>query len=117
MDSDTDHQKRLTLNNDIANLVIEADHHARRRRKAIEIRREDVMTALAARRRRNSLLADKLSKSRMAAQSQRQWRGRGLGQVLVYSLESLGSAPHSYHANVWAGRSGIINVKQKQTQR
>ncbi|MEC8023904.1 MAG: ATP-binding protein [Myxococcota bacterium] len=113
-----DHQKRLTLKfNDIATLVIEADHHARRRKKATVITRDDVMTALAARTRRNSLLADKLHREIQDGRTMITIQGSVIGQVnglAVYSLgESRFGTPTRITANAWAGRSGVVNIERE----
>jgi lon-related putative ATP-dependent protease len=114
----SDHQKRLTLKfNDIANLVIEADHHARQRKGAKQVSRQDVDTALAARRRRNSLLADKLHREIKDGRTIITVKGAVVGQVnglAVYSLgESRFGTPTRITANVWAGRSGVVNIERE----
>jgi lon-related putative ATP-dependent protease len=110
-------KRRLTLKfNDIANLVIEANYFAERKRAKV-ITRQHVKDALRARRHRNALIEDKLQREIMEGRQLVDTTGEAVGQInglAVYSLGELSfGKPSRITANTFAGKSGIVNIERE----
>jgi predicted ATP-dependent protease len=112
-----DSKDRLTLKfNDIANLVIEADLHARES-KAKRIARKHIEQAIREREHRSSLVADKLLREIDEGRQLIDVDGEEVGQINGLAVYSAGALrfgkPCRITANTYAGKSGIINIERE----
>jgi len=110
-------KKRLTLKfNEVANLVIEADYHARKKRAKV-ITRQHIKLALKEREHRNSLIADKLHREIVEGRQMISITGADTGQINGLAVYSLGELrfgkPSRITVNTYAGKSGIINIERE----
>ena len=111
-------QRRLTLKfNDIANLVIEGDYHARRQRKTKLISRSHIAKALSERVHRCSLAADKMHREYVEGRQLLEVTGAVVGQINGLSVYSLGDAvfgrPTRITTNTFVGKGGVINIERE----
>ena len=109
---------RLTLKfNDIANLVIEANHHARRTKGVKVVSRTHIERAISERENRSSLVADKILREIVEGRTMIDVKGAVIGQInglAVYSLSDYRFAkPSRITANTFAGKAGIINIERE----
>ena len=112
------HRKRLTLKfNDIANLVIEGNYHARRQRGTKVISRQHVERAILDREGRGRLVADKIHREIVEGRQMIEVTGEAVGQINGLAVFQLGESrfgkPSRITANTFSGKSGIINIERE----
>jgi lon-related putative ATP-dependent protease len=110
-------QERLTLRfNEVANLMTEADFHARRESSSI-VRKEHVELAIAERELRSSLIADKMYEELADGLILIDTQGTRAGVINGLAVYQIGDyqfgRPSRISARCYAGRGGIINVERQ----
>jgi predicted ATP-dependent protease len=113
-----DDKRRLTLKfNDIANLVVEADYHARNDGNAKVIKRAHIDKAIDEREHRSALVADKLLREIVQGRQLIDVSGRKVGQVNGLAVYSVGehrfAKPSRITVSTYAGKGGITNIERE----
>ena len=108
---------RLTLKfNDIANLVIEANFYAEKKRAKV-ITRDHIKLALKEREHRSSLVADKLHREITEGRQIITTRDGEIGQINGLAVYAVGEyrfgKPSRITVNTFAGKSGIVNIERE----
>jgi len=112
-----DSQKKMTLRfNDISNLLVEADWHARKD-KSLTIERIHIETSIAEREMRSSLIADKMHDELMDGQIYIETSGTIVGAINGLAVYRVGEhqfgRPVRLSARTFAGKPGIVNIERE----
>lgn len=110
-------QRRLTLRfNDIANLLIEANHQAKKSRSR-RIQRKHVQRALRLREELSNLYAEKLLEAVVDDQVMVATTGEAVGQINGLAVYQVGDRPFGkairITATTFSGQAGIVNVERE----
>ena len=113
-----DSKNRLTLRfNDIANLVIEANYHAKLIKNTRMITRKHIETAIREREHRSSLVSDKMLREIDEGRQLIDTQGAIVGQINGLAVYSIGAhrfaKPSRITANTYAGKGGITNIERE----